>query len=131
MAIGRGDLKNPNPMIWGYRNVWFVFAPWEATLMIPCSSKDLQLMHDTFMACFTTQKEASFPSPHYDGPFSAWSRHLQIEQKQQLVELLGEDYFNNHKDDGTQLRRLHLHPCHAHTDIPGGMRGAQVKIENV
>ena len=69
MAIGRGDLKNPNPMIWGYRNVWFVFAPWEATLMIPCYSKDLQLMHDTFMTCFTTQKEASFPSPHYDGPF--------------------------------------------------------------
>ena len=52
MAIGRGDLKNPNPMIWGYRNVWFVFAPWEATLMIPCSGKDLTLMHDTFMACF-------------------------------------------------------------------------------
>ena len=29
-------------------------------------------MHDTFMSCFTTQKAASFPSPHYDGPFSAW-----------------------------------------------------------
>ena len=27
--------------------------------------KDLDLMHDTFMECFTTQKAASFPSPQH------------------------------------------------------------------
>lgn len=132
MAINRGDLKNDNPMIWGYRNVWFVFAPWEATLMIPCSESDLQLMHDTFMCCFTTQKEASFPSPHYDGPFSAWSRHLQIQQKQQLVELLGEDYFKQHKDE--RVRNCHgfifLRAMHASTFLEE-CEGLKSKFENV
>jgi hypothetical protein len=66
--------------------------------MIPCSEEDLVLMHNTFMACFTTQKEASFPSPHYDGPFSAWAKHLQLEQKKELHDLLGKDYFAQHAD---------------------------------
>ena len=35
--------------------------------MIPESDEDLDLMHNTFMSCFTTQKNASFPSPHYNG----------------------------------------------------------------
>ena len=73
VSIQRNDLTyNQRPLIWGYRNVWFVFSPEQATLMIPCSESDLDLMHDTFMACFTTQKQASFPSPQYEGPFSAW-----------------------------------------------------------
>jgi hypothetical protein len=66
--------------------------------MIPGGAEDLDLMHDTFMSCFTTQKAASYPSPHYDGPFSAWARHLQFEQKKELLCLLGEDYFNTHSD---------------------------------
>lgn len=66
--------------------------------MIPCSSADLDLMHDTFMHCFTTQKKASYPSPHYDGSFSAWSRHLQIEHRKTLSALLGEEYFSEHSD---------------------------------
>jgi len=41
---------------------------------------------------------ASFPSPHYDGPFSAWSRHLQKEQYAILHCLLGEEYFTCHPD---------------------------------
>ena len=57
------------PLIWGYRNVWFNFKPSDATLFIPVEEKNLDLMHDTFMACFTTQKAASFPSPHYGTPF--------------------------------------------------------------
>eukprot|EP00605_Chrysophyceae_sp_TOSAG23-4_P001876 GSChrysophyteH1.ASY1.ANO1.2071.1 assembled CDS len=99
LSMSRGDLtSNPSPMVWGYRNVWFVFAPWECNLMIPASEDDLNLMHDTFMSCFSTQKEASFPSPMYDGPFSAWARLLQIEQKQDLEDLLGKDYFQKHAD---------------------------------
>jgi len=98
ISMQRGDLHSGGPMIWGYRNVWFVFAPWECNLMIPVSESDLQLMHDTFMSCFTTQKEASFPSPYYDGPFSAWARHLQVEQKKELEDLLGKEYFDQHAD---------------------------------
>lgn len=96
LALGRKDLENSNPIVWGYRNVWFVFEPSQATLMVPCSDSDLNLMHDTFMSCFTTQKSASFPSPHYDGPFSAWARHIQREQKKALFTMLGEHYFTAH-----------------------------------
>lgn len=84
MSLDRDDLENRHVLIWGYRNVWFVFPPAQATLFIPCSTQDLDLMHDTFMACFTTQKKASFPSPHYDGPFSAWARQIQRDQRQML-----------------------------------------------
>ena len=100
--------------------------------MIPCSSKDLQLMPDTFMACATTQKEASFPSLHYDGPFTAWSRHLQIERKQQLVESLGEHYFNNHKDE--RVRNcdgfIFIRAMHAQTFLEE-CEGLKSKFENV
>ncbi len=98
ISISRGDLEDPDPIVWGYRNVWFIFTPSDATLLIPASGDDLDLMHDTFMSCFTTQKKASFPSPHYDGPFSAWARQIQIDQRTKLGTLLGEDYFTYHKD---------------------------------
>lgn len=97
IALQRHDLDHADSMlVWGYRNVWFIFSPAEATLMIPCSESDLDLMHDTFMDCFTTQKRASFPSPHYDGPFSAWARQIQRDQRKILGTLLGDDYFRNH-----------------------------------
>merc|ERR1712000_377515 len=96
IVLGRKDLANSNPLVWGYRNVWFEFTPSDCTLMIPVSSDDLDLMHDTFMSCFTTQKAASFPSPYHDGPFSSWSRSIQKRQKRLLRILLGEEYFQNH-----------------------------------
>ena len=98
LSLGRKDLLNPSVMVWGYRNVWFVFQPSEATLMIPATAEDLDLMHRTFMASFTTQKAASYPSPHYDGPFSLWAKHLQVLQKEALVDLLGQEYFDSHRD---------------------------------
>jgi len=94
VALERGDLSDV--MVWGYRNVWFEFTPSDTTLMIPVSSADLDLMHDTFMACFTTQKEASFPSPYHDGPFSSCAQNIQKSQHSLLKTLLGEEYFNTH-----------------------------------
>jgi glucosamine-6-phosphate deaminase len=102
VSLERGDLRDNKLLVWGYRNVWFVFSPSDATLLMPVSESDLNLMHDTFMACFTTQKDASFPSPLYDGPFSAWSRHLQKVQKKDLAVLLGEKYFQDHPDPRVQ-----------------------------
>jgi len=55
LSLQRGDLQPPLPQVWGYRNVWFVFQPSDATLMIPVSLADLDVMHATFMACFATQ----------------------------------------------------------------------------
>ena len=59
IALSKCDLTNSCPLVWGYRNVWFLFSPEDATLMIPCNEYDLNLMHDTFMSCFTTQKKVN------------------------------------------------------------------------
>jgi glucosamine-6-phosphate deaminase len=95
----RRDLPHLDDLlIWGYRNVWFQFLPSYATLMIPVTKSDLELMHQTFMHCFTTQKEASFPSPYYDGPFSLWAKAIQEKQREELEILLGADYFSKHSN---------------------------------
>lgn len=100
VALSRGDLTDdPDPLVWGYRNVWFVFQPSQANLFIPVVRADLDLMHDTFMNCFTTQKNASFPSPFYDGPFSLWAHQIQLDQRSDLGVLLGEDFFSTHCDE--------------------------------
>jgi len=99
LRLAMKDLMNSNPIVWGYRNVWFEFTPSDATLLVPVLSSDLDLMHDTFMSCFATQKSASFPSPHHDGPFSDWARELQGNQGKSMKTLLGEDYVKNHLDE--------------------------------
>lgn len=99
LVLSRNELSDPNPLVWGYRNVWFEFEPSEATLMIPVSAPDLDLTHDVFMACFTTQKAASFPSPYHDGPFSSWAVAIQQKQRKLLQTLLGADYFANHVNE--------------------------------
>jgi glucosamine-6-phosphate deaminase len=45
---------------------------------------------------FNSQKEASFPSFEYDGPFNELAQKIQIEQYQRLKVLLGRDWFYNH-----------------------------------
>lgn len=99
IAIERGDLADPDPIVWGYRNVWFEFSPSDATLLVPVTMSDLDLMHDTFMSCFTTQKTAAFPSPFHDGPFSEWSRELQATQSGLAHTLLGQQFFDLHEDE--------------------------------
>lgn len=98
LAMSSGKVRE-DMMVWGYRNVWFEFLPSDATIMMPVSKADLQLMHDTFMACFTTQKTAQFPSPSYDGPFSAWAIEIQEKQRRLLGQLLGEEYMCTHIDE--------------------------------
>jgi glucosamine-6-phosphate deaminase len=96
LVLSKNELRDSNPLVWGYRNVWFEFEPSDATLMIPVSKPDLEMMHEVFMACFTTQKEASFPSPYHDGPFSSWAVSIQQKQKRLLQTLLGQEYFETH-----------------------------------
>lgn len=83
--------------IWGYRNVWFRFHPSEANIFIPVSLSQLSSMNDAFLTCFLTQREASFPSFEYDGPFSHWAQVIQAEQYQMLKTLLGRDFFSKNK----------------------------------
>lgn len=85
-----------SPKIWGYRNVWFRFGIPQTTLMIPVGDLEMEEMKDAFMTCFSTQRDASFPAPDYDGPFSDWSEVAQREQRKNLGILLGEDWFKTH-----------------------------------
>ena len=78
--------------IWGYRNVWHRFMPHEATHMIIIKEEEIEKMEQVFLACFSTQKSASFPAIHFDGPFSELMRKQLHEQYATLQTLLGKDH---------------------------------------
>jgi len=75
--------------IWGYRNVWFRFDPWDANLIFPVSRDSLDEGHRLFVSSFRTQAAASFPSPLFDGPFSLWAAAIQEAQRAELLRLIG------------------------------------------
>lgn len=76
--------------IWGYRNVWHRFSISEANMMLPVSASQMMDLDRMFVSCFSTQRQASFPSPYYDGPFSSMSRQIQTEQLSMVSTLLGD-----------------------------------------
>ncbi len=80
----------------GYRNVWYRFQPDEADVFVPVSLNMLTLQHESFMNTYITQKDASFPSHEYDGPFSLLAQKIQVEQYEMLKTCLGRDYFYDH-----------------------------------
>lgn len=86
----------------GYRNVWFRFHPFYSQIMVPVSFSDFAHLHDSFDTCFVSQKDAEFPSPEYNGPFSHVAQRNQVEQRKQLGTLLGEDFFS--KSNNPALR---------------------------
>jgi glucosamine-6-phosphate deaminase len=88
---GRTDIK-----IWGYRNVWYRFAPSEANIFVPVSLNMFSIMEQSFKNAFLSQKEASFPSYEHDGPFSELAQRIQVQQYQQLKTCLGREWFYNH-----------------------------------
>ena len=97
---GRGALK-----VWGYRNVWFRFHPAEASLAFPVSLGETSHLNDAFVTCFISQKNASFPAPDYDGPFSHWAQMIQAEQYRQMVTLLGRNFFADHPNPRVRAAR--------------------------
>lgn len=85
--------------IWGYRNVWHRFSFSEANLFYCISKKEIDETHKLFMNCYDSQKDASFPSFSFDGPFSKLSEKIQKDQLLQLKTLLGESFFKNHHQE--------------------------------
>jgi glucosamine-6-phosphate deaminase len=83
--------------ILGYRNVWYRFHPSEANIFVPVSLNMLTLQHESFMNTYISQKDASFPSYEYDGPFSLLAQKIQVEQYDMLSTCLGRDYFYEHE----------------------------------
>ncbi len=88
--------KKPDLKVWGYRNVWFRFDPSEANVFVPVTLAMFSTMHDAFMNAFITQKDASFPSYEYDGPFSLLAQRVQVEQYRRIKTCLGREWFHNH-----------------------------------
>lgn len=82
-----------NMQILGYRNVWFRFAPYETNCIVPVSMNRLSTMNHSFLTSFGSQKEASFPSHEYDGPFSGLAQKIQVEQYNKVKTFLGEKFF--------------------------------------
>jgi glucosamine-6-phosphate deaminase len=82
-----------SPLVWGYRNVWFRFHPAEANVYVPTTLNTMAVMTDSFMHCFGSQKNASFPSYEYDGPFCYQAQLLWVEQFNMLKSCLGERFF--------------------------------------
>lgn len=88
---GRQEIK-----IWGYRNVWYRFDPSEVELFVPVSLCMFSVMDQAFMNSFLSQKNASFPSYEYDGPFSRLAQHIQVQQYQRIKRCLGRQWFYHH-----------------------------------
>ena len=91
LRAGKTDLK-----VWGYRNVWFRFDPSEANVYVPVTMAMFATAHDAFMNSFSSQKDASFPSYEYDGPFSKLAQRIQVRQYRKIKTCLGREWFHNH-----------------------------------
>jgi glucosamine-6-phosphate deaminase len=89
---GKSDIK-----VWGYRNIWYRFHPAEANIYVPVSLNSMAILDDIFMSSYGSQKNASFPSYEYDGPFSRLAQKIQSEQYETIRTCLGKDYFLKHE----------------------------------
>lgn len=114
---GVSDIK-----VWGYRNIWYRFHPAEANIYIPVSLNSMAILENTFLNSYGSQKNASFPSWEYDGPFSRLAQRIQVEQYQTIRLCLGKDYFIKNSHPRVQaaygmvfLKELSLEEFYAHS----------------
>ena len=91
--------------IWGYRNIWYRFDLAEADLVVPVTLNSMAIIRSTFMNCYLSQRDASFPSYELDGPFCDLSQKIWVEQHQDLQLLLGRDYW--YLNENPHLRAVH------------------------
>lgn len=89
-SSGRKDIR-----IWGYRNVWSRFSPDEVNTIIPISLNSMAVLHNMFNSCFLSQRSASFPSFEFEGTFSELAQKIWVGQFDNLLQILGNDYFYN------------------------------------
>ncbi|UCH62699.1 MAG: 6-phosphogluconolactonase [Fidelibacterota bacterium] len=82
--------------IWGYRNVWHRFHPGEANMYVPVSINSMAIVNYIFKTCYLTQRDASFPSYEYEGPFSELVQRILVEQFQMLRTALGPEFWYQH-----------------------------------
>jgi len=97
LKIFEAKTGNNQIRVLGYRNVWSKFHPAEANIYVPISLNSFATLEDAFMNSFGSQKNASFPSWEYDGPFSRLVQKIQVDQYNTIRSCLGFEYFSNHK----------------------------------
>lgn len=91
--------------IWGYRNVWFRFAPSDANVIVPVSLNAMDVLDKSFSDSYLSQVDASFPSYEHDGKFSTLAKRIWVEQLQTIQYLMGKEYFYTHDD--ARIRASH------------------------
>ncbi|HPG38161.1 MAG TPA: 6-phosphogluconolactonase [bacterium] len=98
LKIYENETNISNIEVWGYRNVWYRFHPAEVNVFVPVSLNSMEVLKSTFRNSFGSQRDASFPSYEYDGPFSRLAQRIQAEQFQIMKTCLGEEFFtgNSH-----------------------------------
>jgi len=98
LKIYESETGISNLEVWGYRNVWYRFHPAEVNVFVPVSLNSMEVLKSTFRNSFGSQRDASFPSYEYDGPFSRLAQKIQAEQFQIMKTCLGEEFFtgNSH-----------------------------------
>jgi glucosamine-6-phosphate deaminase len=122
LKIYSKEEKRENILIWGYRNVWFRFHPSDANLFIPVSLNMFALQNNAFRNSFLSQKDASFPSYEYDGPFSELAQKIQVEQYQMIKTCLGRSFFYEHDNALIRatrgfvfIKQMNLHEFYEHS----------------
>ncbi len=103
------DRTGIDPEVWGYRNVWHRYHPSDANVYIPVSLNTIAVMAHSFMNCFGSQKNASFPSFEYDGPFCYQTQKVWVEQFRYLRTLLGHEWFEQNPSPRIRAARAFVY----------------------
>jgi glucosamine-6-phosphate deaminase len=88
--------KRQDLTVWGYRNVWFRFEPFEVSTIIPVSLQTISTLNHMFLNAFESQRDAEFPAYEIQGPFCAMSQKVQVEQYDIIETCLGYEWFHKH-----------------------------------
>jgi len=88
--------KRHDLTIWGYRNVWFRFEPFEVSTIVPVSLQTISTLNHMFLSAFESQRDAEFPAYEIQGPFCAMSQKVQVEQYDMIETCLGYEWFHKH-----------------------------------
>jgi len=91
-----GEANRQDMLIWGYRNVWFRFEPFEVSTIIPVSLQSISTLNHMFLSAFESQRDAEFPAYEIQGPFCAMSQKVQVEQYDMIETCLGYEWFHEH-----------------------------------
>merc|ERR1719382_2078817 len=88
--------KREDITVWGYRNVWFRFEPFEVSTIIPVSLQTISTLNHMFLSAFESQRDAEFPAYEIQGPFCAMSQRVQVQQYDIIETCLGYEWFHEH-----------------------------------